>query len=78
MPQRLQKENLNFSQYKMKFLIDENVHKGLYYYLINRGYDVKLSPKSARNGNLFSLMVIEERILITRDSDFLNMSRTIH
>ena|SRR3989344_5839335 len=62
----------------MRFLIDENVHKGLYYFLINLEYDVKLTPKSTRNGNLFSLIVAEERILITRDSDFLNISKYSH
>jgi len=55
---------------KMKFLIDENVHKGLFFFLKDKGYDVKLCPKGIMNGEVFRLSLNEERALITRDSDF--------
>ncbi|MFA5856438.1 MAG: DUF5615 family PIN-like protein [Candidatus Pacearchaeota archaeon] len=54
----------------VKFLIDENVHRGLYFFLKDLGYDVILSPKGIMNGQVFRLSLSEERILITRDSDF--------
>ena len=56
----------------MKFLLDENVHRGLFSFLTGSGHDVRLSPKSVRNSKLFELALEEKRILITRDSDFLD------
>ena len=56
----------------MKFLLDENVHRRLFTFLVKLGHDVKLSPKSIKNGEVFGLSSKEERILITRDSDFLD------
>jgi predicted nuclease of predicted toxin-antitoxin system len=55
----------------MKFLIDENVHRGLFFFLKEKGYDAKLCPKGIMNGQVFRLSLSEKRILITRDSDFL-------
>jgi|SRR3989344_8706012 len=55
----------------MKFLLDENVHSGVFSFLSKIGYDVKWVPKSVRNGEIFLLAVKEERILISRDADFL-------
>ncbi len=55
----------------MKFLLDENVHRGLFSFLIKLGYEVKLSPKAIKNGEVFRLAVNEKRTLISRDSDFL-------
>jgi len=43
---------------KMKFLLDENVHRGLFSFLIKLGYEVKLSPKAIKNGEVFRLIVI--------------------
>ncbi len=56
----------------MKFLLDENVHHGLFRFLVKSGHDVKLSPKSIKNGMVFELAVGEERILISRDADFID------
>ena len=56
----------------MKFLLDENVHKGLFSFLVKPGHDVRLSPKGIKNGKVFELSVREERILISRDADFLD------
>ena len=58
----------------MKFLLDENVHRGLFSFLIKLGHDVKLSPKGFANGQVFGLAIEEKRILISRDGDFLNTS----
>jgi predicted nuclease of predicted toxin-antitoxin system len=59
----------------MRFLLDENVHHGLYPFLSNLGYDVKFSPKTIKNGEVFKLSTMENRILITRDSDFVQYSK---
>ena len=56
----------------MKFLLDENVHKGLFSFLSKLGHDVKLSPKTISNGEVFKLALSEQRLLITRDADFLD------
>lgn len=55
----------------MKFLLDENVHAGLLGFLKSLGHKAIDCPKSIRNGEVFKLALREERILITRDSDFL-------
>jgi len=54
----------------MKFLIDENVNRGLFFFLKEKGYDVRLTPKGSRNGEVFRFSLDEKRVLITRDSDF--------
>ena len=55
----------------MKFLLDENVHKGLFSFLLKLGHDVKLSPKIIKNGEVFALALKEERLLVSRDEDFI-------
>ncbi|MDI6826514.1 MAG: DUF5615 family PIN-like protein [Candidatus Aenigmarchaeota archaeon] len=55
----------------MKFLLDKNVHRGLSTFLSKLGHDVVLSSKGIGNSEVFKLAVEEERVLITRDSDFL-------
>lgn len=56
----------------MKLLLDENVHRGLYRFLSDLGHDVKLPPKSSSNSIVLNIAIKEERILITRDMDFLS------
>jgi predicted nuclease of predicted toxin-antitoxin system len=58
----------------MRFLLDENVHRGLFSFLRELGHDVKLPPKGSKNGEVFELAIREERILITRDADFVDHS----
>lgn len=58
----------------MKFLLDENVHHGLVAFLAELEQDVKLSPEGIVNEEVFGLAIKEERILVTRDDDFLNSS----
>ena len=55
----------------MKFLFDENVHNGLLSFLSKLGHDVKLTPKSIKNGEVFKLALSEQRLLITRDKHFI-------
>ena len=54
----------------MRFLFDENVHRGLYPFLSKLGHEVKLSPKGIENGDVFELALSEQRLLITRDKHF--------
>ena len=54
----------------MRFLIDENVHRGLLSFLSGLGHDAKLSPKGLSNGKVLTLAVSEKRALITHDTDF--------
>ena len=54
----------------MKILLDENVHRGLFSFLTELDHEVKLAPKGFKNSILFRLAADEERLLITRDSDF--------
>lgn len=54
----------------MRFLFDENVHRGLLSVLTALGHDVQLSPKGLSNGKVLALAVSEHRILVTHDEDF--------
>ena len=54
----------------MRFLFDENVHRGLFSFLSKLGHDVKLCPNSIENGEVFKLALSEQRLLITRDKHF--------
>ncbi len=55
---------------KPKFLLDENVHRGLLKFLKSQGVAVRCSPKGAVNGAVASLSKKEELVLVTNDSDF--------
>jgi predicted nuclease of predicted toxin-antitoxin system len=54
----------------MRFLLDENVHRGLLSFLTSLGHDVELSPKGLSNGKVFALANSEKRVLVTHDKDF--------
>lgn len=54
----------------MRFLLDENVHRGLLPFLTDLKHDVKPSPKGLTNGAVLQLAISEKRILITHDTDF--------
>lgn len=54
----------------LKFLLDENVKKALFKFLVSKNFDVKISPKSTRDSLLAKISKQEDRILITNDSDF--------
>src|SRR3972149_6420973 len=53
-----------------KFLLDENVRRGLYEYLMGKGIDVKLAAKGEFDQMLLSRSKQERRILVTNDEDF--------
>ena len=54
----------------MRFLIDENVHRGLVSLVARAGHDAKPSPKGISNGRVLALAVSQKRVLVTHDSDF--------
>ena len=54
----------------MRFLLDENIHRGLLAALASLGHDATVSPKGLSNGRVLALAVAEDRILITHDEDF--------
>ena len=60
----------------MKFLLDENIHRGLFYFLDKLKYDIKLCPKGIKNGDVFKLAREEERVFISQDNDFLDLKYT--
>ncbi len=63
------------------FLLDEGVPKSVLKVLQFSGYDVKrvqdLSPRGISNGAVMNLASSSERILLTRDSDFLKLKTRI-
>jgi len=71
MPQKLQGVlTMSVQELKLRFLLDENVHKRLLIFLKSEGYDVISSPKGITNGTLSGLCKSEKRILVTNDTDF--------
>jgi predicted nuclease of predicted toxin-antitoxin system len=54
----------------MRFLLDENVHRGLLSFLTSLGHDVVLSPKGLSNGEVFNFAISEKGVLVTHDRDF--------
>ena len=55
----------------MKFLFDENVHRGLFLFFTKLGHEIKFCPKGIENGEVFNLALSEQRLLITRDKHFI-------
>lgn len=53
-----------------RFLLDENVHSGLFRFLKLQGFDVKLASRSATDSQLISISKKEKRVLVTNDEDF--------
>jgi predicted nuclease of predicted toxin-antitoxin system len=58
----------------MRFLIDEDVDVRVIRNLKKLGHDVRRVPAGAKNGEVIRIAQQEQRILITRDSDFINTS----
>ena len=54
----------------MKFLLDENVPRGLAPFLLELNHQIKFVPKGIENGQVFKLAISKKRILITYDEDF--------
>ena len=55
---------------QIKFLLDENVNRGLKKFLEERGFNVIISPKGIKDDQLAAISKREERILVTNDHDF--------
>ena len=56
-----------------KFLLDANVNVGLLRFLTDKGFDVKVVPKTAPDLQVASMSKIERRVLATNDADFCNL-----
>lgn len=53
-----------------KFLLDENVKIKLFQSLTDKGYDVVLVPKGAKDSKINLISKRERRVLVTNDEDF--------
>ena len=62
------------SHSKLKFLRDENVKKRLEKFLIQQGFDVTIASKKTPDDKLAQLSKSEQRVLITNDNDFVELS----
>lgn len=60
---------------QLKFLLDENVKRGLLEFLKQKGIDVVFKPKGVSNGKLAGFSVSEQRILVTNDEDFVEFTK---
>jgi len=57
----------------MRFLVDEGVDVRVITLLKRQGHDARRVPSGAANGAVIRLIQREQRILVTRDSDFTNV-----
>jgi len=64
-----------------RFLLDEGVPKSILHVLSDAGYDAKrvqdLGPRGISNGAVVRLASSAERILVSRDSDFIKLGRML-
>lgn len=60
---------------RLKFLLDENVHRRLGVFLKSDGFDVLSCPKGISNGELAAFSKSERRILVTNDFDLILVSK---
>lgn len=54
----------------IKFLLDENVPRGVKVFLSTKGYNVVFVPKGLKNGAVIHFSKEDKRVLITQDTDF--------
>lgn len=59
------------STHNLKILLDENVNKKLFIFLIKKNIDVIIAPKAISDNDLAVLSKKEKRILVTNDHDFI-------
>ena len=57
---------------RLKFLVDEDLHRGIAQFLQAQGHDVLFVPKGVKNGSVFALAVRTKRTLVSGDKDFLD------
>jgi predicted nuclease of predicted toxin-antitoxin system len=60
----------------LRFLLDENVRRDLYRFLISQNFDVKLVSNATSDSKIAQISKLEERILVTNDEDFCDYSET--
>ena len=61
---------MSLSTPSLKFLLDENVHAGLYKFLRKKSIDVVPVPRAISDEQIALISKKEKRILITNDEDF--------
>lgn len=64
----------------MKFLLDENVPKGVYTEMLRRGYDVVhvlFLKRGMTDREIVEIANGEGRVVVTQDEDFIQLSRFI-
>lgn len=64
----------------MRFLLDENVPKGIYTEMVKRGYDVVhilFLKRGLRDREIIEIANEESRMIITLDEDFIQLSKLI-
>lgn len=60
-------------QIKMKFLVDENLPKGVAQYLTDKKFDVLKAIPGSSDEDIAALASKEKRVLLTLDTDFANI-----
>src|SRR3989344_3349133 len=66
---------MSLSTPSLKFLLDENVHVGLYKFLRKKSIDIVLVPKAISDEQVALISKKDKRILITKDEDFTEYSQ---
>ena len=61
---------MSSSTRNLKFLLDENVKRVLFKFLVSKDFDIKVSPQSVKDSVIAKISKQEDRILVTNDSDF--------
>lgn len=56
----------------LRFLLDENVPVEVKEFLESKGFQAEYGPKGVNNSEVASLAKEKKRVLLTRDTDFLN------
>ncbi len=59
----------------MRLLVDENVDVRIIGLLRKLGHEAVRTPAGTRNGSVIRMAVQERRVLLTRDSDFVDAKR---
>ena len=64
----------------MKFLLDENIPKSIYTEMVKRGYDVVhilFLKRGLKDREIIEIANSENRMIITHDEDFIQLSKFI-
>jgi len=63
------------SQTKVSFIADENIPVGLINFLLDKGFDVIRVKLRSKDPKIFERAKSEQRVILTRDKDFLNKDK---